>query len=49
MRDKCPKEVITVVGGATLTVNGEFKLACLGKTCADYPVCTELAKEGAYD
>jgi len=40
----CPEKIIPVIGGATLQINGGFKLSCIGDTCEKYP-CEELENE----
>jgi hypothetical protein len=37
MTINCPEKVIPIIGGATLRVNGGFKLCCVGRTCEKYP------------
>jgi len=34
---ECPEKIIPVKGGATLQVNGDFALCCIGTNCAAYP------------
>jgi hypothetical protein len=45
MREKitCPLREIPVAGGATIQVNGDFKLYCIGLPCEKYP-CDEVKK-----
>jgi hypothetical protein len=45
MREKitCPLRKIPVVGGATIQVNGDYKLCCIGVPCEKYP-CDEVKK-----
>jgi DNA-directed RNA polymerase subunit RPC12/RpoP len=33
----CNREVIHILGGATLKCNGGFHVCCIGKTCEEYP------------
>ena len=46
MAPVCPQKIVFIRGGATLKVNGDFKLHCIGNPCMRYPCATVKPETG---
>lgn len=38
----CPFKAIPIIGGAMITLHGNYKLQCVGSDCIDYKTCLRV-------